>query len=311
MIARTSVASEETMGAEEENVNPEIAAFWEETRAQLDRVPVDAEVSQLPERSGREYATYGIRLRSFGDVHVRAWLSTPLQLPPGRRHPAVLVTPGYSMEPTIRAELVLRGYAVLTLPPRGQGESGVEWRLPALTKLTFSLDDPQQFYYRGAYMDCVRGIDYLSAHPDVDPDRIGVWGRSQGGAYTLATAALDRRVRVAVAEEPFLSNFPVGCQLDTPPFNELRDYFRAHPDERERGLATLAYFDVMNLAELVRCPTLVNVGLKDEVCPYETIRPAFDRLPGLKSLMVYPELDHQPCADFHVHGQHWLARYIG
>lgn len=44
----------------------------------------------------------------------------------------------------------------------------------------------------------IRAIDYLVSRPEVDPERIGMTGRSGGGAYTWYTAALDDRVKVAV-----------------------------------------------------------------------------------------------------------------
>jgi dienelactone hydrolase len=43
----------------------------------------------------------------------------------------------------------------------------------------------------------IRGLDYLVSRPDVDPERIGVTGRSGGGAYSWYIAALDDRVKVA------------------------------------------------------------------------------------------------------------------
>ncbi len=43
----------------------------------------------------------------------------------------------------------------------------------------------------------IRGIDYLVSRPDVDPERIGVTGRSGGGAYSWWVAALDERVKAA------------------------------------------------------------------------------------------------------------------
>ncbi len=43
----------------------------------------------------------------------------------------------------------------------------------------------------------IRGIDYLVSRPDVDPGRIGVTGRSGGGAYSWWVAALDERVKAA------------------------------------------------------------------------------------------------------------------
>ena len=44
----------------------------------------------------------------------------------------------------------------------------------------------------------IRAIDYLQSRPEVDGDRIGVTGRSGGGAYSWYVAALDDRVKAAV-----------------------------------------------------------------------------------------------------------------
>lgn len=44
----------------------------------------------------------------------------------------------------------------------------------------------------------IRAIDYLVSRPEVDPDRIGMTGRSGGGAYTWYATALDDRIKAAV-----------------------------------------------------------------------------------------------------------------
>ncbi|HVT27213.1 MAG TPA: acetylxylan esterase [Lacipirellulaceae bacterium] len=46
--------------------------------------------------------------------------------------------------------------------------------------------------------DAIRAIDYLISRPEVDPDRVGVTGRSGGGAYSWYVSALDHRIKVAV-----------------------------------------------------------------------------------------------------------------
>jgi dienelactone hydrolase len=43
-----------------------------------------------------------------------------------------------------------------------------------------------------------RGVDYLQSLPEVDPARIGMYGLSKGGHYTLYTAALEPRLKAAV-----------------------------------------------------------------------------------------------------------------
>ncbi len=46
--------------------------------------------------------------------------------------------------------------------------------------------------------NCIRALDYLQERPEVDPQRLGVTGRSGGGAYSWWIAAIDDRVKVAV-----------------------------------------------------------------------------------------------------------------
>jgi len=46
--------------------------------------------------------------------------------------------------------------------------------------------------------NCVRSLDYLETRPEVDKTRLGVTGRSGGGAYSWWVAAIDDRIRCAV-----------------------------------------------------------------------------------------------------------------
>jgi cephalosporin-C deacetylase-like acetyl esterase len=46
--------------------------------------------------------------------------------------------------------------------------------------------------------NCLRALDYLQTRPEVDPERLGVTGRSGGGAYSWWIAAIDERIKVAV-----------------------------------------------------------------------------------------------------------------
>jgi dienelactone hydrolase len=46
--------------------------------------------------------------------------------------------------------------------------------------------------------NCVRALDYLQSRPEVDGNRLGVTGRSGGGAYSWWIAAIDDRIKCAV-----------------------------------------------------------------------------------------------------------------
>jgi dienelactone hydrolase len=44
----------------------------------------------------------------------------------------------------------------------------------------------------------MRAVDYLQSRKEVDPERIGITGRSGGGGYSWFTAAIDERIKVVV-----------------------------------------------------------------------------------------------------------------
>jgi cephalosporin-C deacetylase len=108
-----------------------------------------------------------------------------------------------------------------------------------------------------------------------------------------------------------MCNYPESISITTSPYCELNDYVTAHPERRQQALDTLAYFDTLNLADRITCPILLDIGMKDETCPYRTIMPVFERITAPKSLCVYPELTHSACTDFNGHAIHWLGRYLG
>ena len=285
--------------------------FWNRTKHDLSQFDVSFTLEDVPERSTREYRTYQLVLNSFHGIQIRGWYSVPTDPPPNGRFPAVLAVPGYGGMKEIPTHLVVSGFVVLTLFPRAQGESSQEWQLDHGTKITYNLFNKDDYYYRYAYMDCIRGLDFLCCQAEVDSSRIGMWSRSQGGGLTLATASLDSRLSVAVAEEPFLCNYPEAINITSSPYKELYDYIKFNSDSTEDILNTLFYFDTLNLVQSIECPTLMNIGMKDETCPYNTIMPVFERIKAVKAIHIYPELPHSPCSDFNAHAMNWLRRYLG
>lgn len=289
----------------------DLADFWNRTKEELAKTDLNASLEEAPDLSGRDYTTYGVAMDSFQGHRIRAWYSVPKDVSVTRGLPAVLAVPGYGGAKPIPTYLATAGFAVLTLFPRGQGESCQEWELESGTKLIYHIEDKEKYYYRGAYMDCLRGLDFLWYRQEVDSQRLGMWSRSQGGGLTLATAALDDRLQVAVGEEPFMCNYPVSIDVGSRPYVELKDYAAQHPEQRGSMLETLAYFDTLNLADQISCPTLMDIGMKDETCPYRTVMPVFENIPGPKAIHVYPDLGHGPCTDFNAHAMSWLRRYLG
>ena len=290
----------------------EIRSFWDDTLDELRRIAPEQTLEPVTDAEYGPFTVRSVQMASFQGTRIRGRYYVPNDPPHRGRFPALLTMPGYggfNMTPP-PTYMAMAGFAVLALYPRFHGLTEGERRLPHGTKLTYYVTDRERFFYRGAYMDCVRGVDFLASQPEIDPERLGAWGTSQAGGLTLATAALDARIAAAAADLPFLCNYPVAIDVEAGPYGELQRYARDHPDQRAQMLETLAFFDPLSLADEITCPTLISVGLQDKTCPPATIQPVFERIRALKSMIVYPERGHRGDTDFHQHALAWVKRYL-
>ena len=62
-----------------------------------------------------------------------------------------------------------------------------------------------QIFPRNQVEDLRNAITFLRRRPDVDPDRVGIYGVSFAGGLALHAAAFDRRIKVCVAQSPIVS----------------------------------------------------------------------------------------------------------
>jgi fermentation-respiration switch protein FrsA (DUF1100 family) len=56
-------------------------------------------------------------------------------------------------------------------------------------------------------------ITYACSRPDVDAERIGLWGSSYGAAHAYVVAAIDRRVKCIVGQVPLVSGSQAFANL--------------------------------------------------------------------------------------------------
>jgi cephalosporin-C deacetylase len=285
----------------------DVAAFWRATRARLAEEPMEAQVEPVSEPL--PYKTFKVTLRSLDGVRVRARLALPVQGEGGvKPWPVIVTAPGYggTQQGVMLAECQ-RGYAILQVFPRGQGESAELWRIDGPDKLTWHADRPEGAYYQGAYADMMRGIDFARSRPDLDHEHIALVGTSQGGGIVLSVAALDPRVKAVVAHVPFLCDFRLAARTSGSLVKRLLDQAERND---EATLRTLDYFDPRQLAPDLRVPVLVSAGGRDQTCPAATIQSMFERLPGAKALKFYPELPHTSCVDFYNLTWVWLDQHL-
>ena len=112
----------------------------------------------------------------------------------------------------------------------------------------------------------MRSIDYFSAQPFVDPDRIGMIGLSYGGFYTLFTAALDTRIKASLASSQFNDRYKYSWSDWT--WNKSAEKFL------DAEVASLVYPRYLSIA----------VGDADELFGVDFARSEFERMKGMMDI---------------------------
>ena len=124
-----------------------------------------------------------VRFPAEGGIELSAWLFVPEHQ--AARLPAVTMAHGYAgtkyhgIEP-MAAAFAEAGFVVLLHDHRGFGESG---------------GDPRQDINPWQQIaDWRRAISYLQDRPEVDENRVGLWGTSFAGGHAIVLGATDRRL---------------------------------------------------------------------------------------------------------------------
>jgi cephalosporin-C deacetylase-like acetyl esterase len=253
---------------------------------------------------------YLVEMRSLQNVLVRGWYSVPKK--PGK-YAAFLHVQGYSsfMQPGWMVQD--DDFASFGLNIRGHGNSQDDVNPGFPGYLQDHLLDHECYIYRGAYMDCLRALDFLCSRPEVDGSRIVVEGGSQGGALSFATAALaPERIRLCVPGVPFLSDFPHYFKVASWPGNEFVLFVKDHPSVTwDRIFYTLSYIDIKNLAPWIKAPVFMSIGLMDETCPPHINFAAYNNLSVPKEYVAYPYSGHGLPADNTTIRMAWVRKRLG
>ncbi|MGW5366338.1 acetylxylan esterase [Actinopolymorpha pittospori] len=268
--------------------------FWAATLERLKAVPLRPSFEYSESRSTAEVAVFDVRYDSFDGLRIAGWYAVPRPeyVPPP--YPALMLLPGYMSEPVIPKAWARRGYAAFAVAPRGKLRSNERFNPGYPGLLVHNIVDPNTYSYRGFYVDAVRAVETVLTRPEVDPDRVGVHGSSQGGALTVTTAALlGDVVACGAAGAPYLCGFMDAARLThSYPYEEINEYLRVHPDHERAVTESVGYFDGINFAPKIRVPMMVYLGMEDDVCPPETGFAVYDALDCPKELHTYDRCGH-------------------
>ncbi|MES3016178.1 MAG: acetylxylan esterase [Bacteroidota bacterium] len=271
--------------------------FWDQAKMDLAKIPMDARMTLLPERSTEKVDVYHINLQNFRPgARLYGILCVPKK---AGKYPALLRVPGAGIRP-YNGDIVTAEKGVITLEIGIHGIP-VNMDLSQYANLSagalsgyqvFNLEDPERYYYKRVYMGCVRANDFLTSLPQFDGVNLGVTGGSQGGALSIVTAALDPRVKFLGAYYPALSDltgFMLGRAGGWP---HMFNKDNVNTISAKDKIRTTGYYDVVNFARLLKVPGMYSWGFNDETCPPTSMHAAYNVITAPKSLKLYLETGH-------------------
>lgn len=220
-------------------------------------------------------------------VACAGWLFVPDHLGAGERAPAVVMANAFSATKEIylsnHAERFAEaGFVTLAFDYRTYGASEGEPR--------------SQIFPQDQVDDLRNAISWIGEQPEVDPNRIGVWGVSLGGGHAMFLAAFDKRIKAVVAMIPAI--------------NQWENFLLAMPEEAFTGFLGMLTADrqaryatgQVNYMQLVAPPG--EMGLMPEEAYHfyteaqKTIAPSWQNQVTMESLEKFAEYD--PAGPIHL-----------
>ena len=245
------------------DAQPDFDAFWARTLAELDAIPLEAVWTEIPLYSNEKRTCYEVRYPSLDGGVSGGIVSIPVA---EGKYPVEIQYMGYGapvyyFDPNAPAESIEFAVSI-----RDQGifkEGQDRW-------IDRGLSSKETFYYRGAFSDAKRAVDFVASLDKADPSRIVARGESQGGALTFVAAALDSRIKAIAPAVPFLGDYPDYAKIVWWPVHEVFEQADAEGIDRDELFKMLSYFDVKNFAPRIHCPVYMAFGLQDPTCPPHT-----------------------------------------
>jgi dipeptidyl aminopeptidase/acylaminoacyl peptidase len=188
-----------------------------------------------------------------------------------------------------------RGIATLVFDGPGQGEAEYD------------------FAIRGDYEAAVGAVlDFVATRPDLDANRIGLWGVSLGGYYAPRAAAFDKRIKACIAlSGPY--DF-AACWGGLPELTREAFRVRSHSktqDDAKRHAATLS---LAGVAERITCPIFIMTGKLDRVVPWQDAERLAREVKGPVELLILDDGNHvanNRGYRWRLQSADWMAEQLG
>ena len=266
---------------------PDFEPFWAKTCEELSAIEPDVRRIPVTSKSRPSLELSQLTFRSLGGAEVTGY-SVAWQDDEPR--PLIVHSHGYGSRCEIRWKWAEAGYNLVGVDIRGFGRSAAA--VPAISRWGYvltGLASPETSVLRGAVCDYLRTMQIARDLFKARTTRHLTYGFSFSGGIALMAEALFGASDLLVVGVPtfgwaegryFLVKSGSGA--------EIAHYLDARPEESEDVMLVLRYFDAMNFAGMIRCGTLIGLGLHDPVVPAETVYSITNHLSAPCEIMEFP-----------------------
>jgi cephalosporin-C deacetylase len=288
-----------TAGFEPDKIQPTVKdpadfdAFWTNAISEARKVNLEPRITMMPERCTSDVNVFHISFQNEASgSRIYGILAIPKK--PGK-YPAILKVPGAGIRPYAGdTRLAALGFITLEI-----GIHGIPVNLDPQVYFdlnggalngynSIKMNDRNTHYYKRVYLGCVRAVDFIFSLPEFNGADVAVTGGSQGGALTIVTAGLDKRIKYMAALYPALCDHTGYLNKRA---GGWPHYFKnAEPKPGE--VETLGYFDVVNFARRVSIPGFYTWGYNDLTCPPTSMYSAYNVISSPKELQIFQETGH-------------------
>lgn len=162
------------------------------------------------------------------------------------------------------------------------------------------IHDRDKYFYRRVICGLNVIADYLAGLPEFDGKNLQVTGSSQGGALSIALAALNKNVSAVAVNVPAMCDHQ-GWKVDRAP---------GWPGFHWCGAdATAPYYDSCNFAPYITAPLFMAIGHTDNAAPPSGGYAAFNQIKGVKELLPMYLRGHEIPPEYHEKKAEFLNKH--